>query len=397
MKLLILVNNPDFFLSHRLAVGLAALRAGIEVHVATPEKASVAAIRAHGFRFHPVPMERSRAGLAGEARTLLSILRIYRSLKPDIVHHVTIKPVLYGTLAARLSGIPAICNAVSGLGYVFIARGARSALVRRAVLLAYRALLSHRNMRVIFQNLEDRGMFLGRGIVRESESKLIRGSGADPERFRPSPEPEGIPVVILPARLLRDKGVEEFAAAAKLLRSKGVAARFVLVGDVDPGNPASLTAGDVADWVESGILEAWGFRKDMEAVFRQSHVVCLPSYREGFSKVLIEAAASGRPIVTTDVPGCRDIVREGWNGLLVPARDAEALARALATLLGDREARKRMGANGRQWVLDEFTEERVARDTLDVYRELRPDWRGGQEQAAGPRRDLGLQRAGSAG
>jgi glycosyltransferase involved in cell wall biosynthesis len=366
------------------------------VHVATPETASAAAIRAYGFRFHPVPMARSRASLIGEARTLLSIMRIYRSLRPDIVHHVTIKPVLYGTLAARLSGIPAVCNAVSGLGYVFIARGARSALVRLAVLLAYRALLSHRNMRVIFQNLDDRGMFLGRGIVRESESKLIRGSGADPEHFRISPEPEGIPVVILPARLLRDKGVGEFVSAAQLLKSRGITARFALVGDIDPGNPASLSARDVRGWLDAGILEAWGFRKDMDAVFRQSHIVCLPSYREGFSKVLIEAAASGRPIVTTDVPGCRDIVREGWNGLLVPPRDAEALARALAALIVDPSARKRMGANGRQWVLDEFTEERVVRETFDVYRELRPDWHEGQAPASAPQRAGTPQRVGSA-
>jgi glycosyltransferase involved in cell wall biosynthesis len=370
MKVLFLVNNPDFFLSHRLAIALAARKAGYEVHVATPERASAETIRSHGFTFHALPMDRSRASFGGELRTLLRIVRLYRSVRPDIAHHVTIKPVLYGTVAARIARVPAVCNAISGLGFVFLARGPKAFAVRSAVAAAYRLALRHSNQKVIFQNPDDRGTFLAKRFIRPSEAVLIKGSGADTEAFSPQPEPSGIPVVILPARLLRDKGVAEFVAAARELRARGVAARFALVGEADPGNPSSITAADLDAWAAEGVVEAWGFRRDMARVFSECHLVCLPSYREGFSKVLIEAAACGKAIVTTDTPGCRDMVEAGKNGLLVPVRDARALAEALLELIRDPARREAMGRDGRRRVLAEFSEAHVIDQTLDLYREL---------------------------
>jgi glycosyltransferase involved in cell wall biosynthesis len=219
---------------------------------------------------------------------------------------------------------------------------------------------------VVVQNEDDRAFVAGLGIVPEKRVVLVPGSGVETGRFAPAPEPEGVPVVLFPSRLLRDKGVEEFVAAARLLRARGVAARFVLVGDRDPENPASVPAQTLHAWTNEGVVEHWGWRDDMPAVYAQASVVCLPSWREGMSRALLEAAACGRAIVTCDVPGCRDVVADG-AGVLVPARDPQALAQALATLLADPAKRQALGVRARARALAEFSLERVVRDTLAIY------------------------------
>lgn len=372
-KLLFVVNDAASFLSHRLPLALAAQNAGFDVHVATPEGPAKNAILNAGLNFHSIPLTRSGSKPWQELNTLIALLRLYRRLQPALVHHVTPKPEIYGGIVARLAHVPAAVNAVTGLGYVFIARGFKAALLRSFVKLGYRVAFSHRNQRIIFQNPDDCALFLKAGIVTEKDTVLIKGSGVDISILIPLPEPEDTPLVILASRMLWDKGVKEFVAAAQALRVDGVNARFALVGDTDPGNPAAVPIAQLEAWRDDGIVEWWGRRNDMIPVFAQAHIVCLPSYREGLPRVLIEAAACGRAIVTTDAPGCREIVRHGENGLLVPVRDSKALADALRTLLKYPELRARMGKRGREIVVGDFSEERVIKETLSVYRELLKD------------------------
>ncbi len=370
MRILYVVNDANFFLSHRLPLALAAQGEGFDVHVATPLSDDAEKILAVGFTFHPIPLTRRGVHLGEELASVVALYRLYRKVKPDLVHLVTIKPVLYGGIAARLAGVPAVVSAVTGLGYVFIARGFKASLLRMIVKGAYRFALGHANGRVIFQNPDDRSSFLMSRLVDARQTVLIKGSGVDMAQFSPVPEPPGLPLVVFAARMLWDKGVGEFVDAARQLCDRGIKARFALVGDTDSGNPAAVPKSQLESWQQSDVVEWWGQHANMPMVFAKAHIVCLPSYREGLPKVLIEAAASGLPIVATDVPGCREIVRDGENGFLVPVRDATALAEALRRLIEDAELRRRMGAKGREIAMAEFSVERVVSETLDVYRQL---------------------------
>jgi len=369
-KLLFVVNDGPFFLSHRLPLAEAAREAGYEVHVATPEDAGTARIKDRGFAFHPIPLVRSGTRLSQEAGSFLALLRLYRALRPDIVHHVTIKPVLYGGLAARLARVPAVVHAVTGLGYLFVARTLKAAALRAAAKAVYRVALRHPRSRVIFQNRDDMAFFQEQALVRPGQAVLIRGSGVDMAAFAPRPEPEGTPVILFASRMLWDKGVGEFMGAARRLRERGVEARFVLAGDTDPNNPAGVPADRLASWRACGLAEFRGQCAQMAGVFAEAHVVCLPSYREGLPKVLVEAAACGRAIVATDVPGCREIVQPGVNGLLVPARDEAALADALQQLIEDPGRRRAMGRAGRRLAVEAFALDRVIAGTLGLYSDL---------------------------
>ena len=341
------------------------------MHVAAPaDEESQRTIEQEGFVFHAIQLSRSGMNPWREWSSIRSLAKLYGTLKPDIVHHVTIKPVLYGSLVARWLNVPCVVNGISGLGYIFIAPGIKAALIRAAVKCVYRAALGHPNATVIFQNPDDLGAFVRDHLVRRERTALVRGSGVDLTRFKPSPQPGGAILVVLPARMLWDKGVAEFVAAAGRLVADGVKARYALVGDSDPGNPAAVPPEQLNQWRREGIVEWWGHRDDMPEVFAQAHIVCLPSYREGLPKALIEAAACARPIITTDVPGCREIVHHNDNGLLVPARNAAALAAALKQLIEDGALRRRMGGRGRQRAEEEYSDQRVAREHLAVYRAL---------------------------
>ncbi|MFL5542566.1 MAG: glycosyltransferase family 4 protein [Longimicrobiaceae bacterium] len=366
--ILFVVNACWAFVSHRLPLARAAQRQGFTVHVAASSDETAAQLEKAGIHFHPLPISRKSRQPLRELRTFFALLLLYRRLRPDLVHHVTIKPILYGGLAARIARIPAVINAVAGLGYTFLARGQAASLFRDLVRFGYRRALSHSNQTVIFQNDDDRHEFVSRGLVHPRETALIRGSGVDPDEFTPAEAPAGRPLVVLPARLLWDKGVAEFVAAAAILKARGVEAQFALVGDPDPHNPASVTEADLAAWRASGAVEVWGRSEDMPEVFHRAHIACLPSYREGLPRALLEAAASGLPIVTTDVPGCREVVRDGHNGYLVPPRQAPALADALEKLIRDPVQRALMGRRGRALVLEQFTLDRVVSETLKLYR-----------------------------
>jgi len=370
LKLLFVVNAPEFFLSHRLPLALAARAAGHEVAVATGPGSAAASIVQLGFAHHALPLVRSGTNPLAEIRILWSLYQLLRRESPTVVHLVTIKPVLYGGLMARLAGVRGVLAAISGLGTVFLAKGSKAALLRRVVVVLYRHALGKANTRVVFQNADDRETFIQQRIVVPEKTVLIPGSGVDLADYPVLPEPKGRPVVTLAARLLRDKGIREFVEAIRLLKARGVDARFWLAGNTDPGNLTSLGDDEVAAWQREGLIEALGYRSDIASIFAQSNVVVLPSYREGLPKVLIEAAACGRAVVTTDVPGCRDAIDPGQTGLLVPVRDAEALAEAIETLLRQPERRLAMGRKARSYAEENFRVQLVVERHLAVYDSL---------------------------
>jgi len=370
-KLLYLVTEDWYFCSHRLPVARAARDAGFEVVVATRVTDHGPQIEAEGFKLVPIHLSRRSTDPLRELESIAELLRVYRRERPDVVHHVAVKPVLYGSVVARLSGVGATVNALAGMGYIFSSKRLRARLLRPFVVGAYRIALNRRSSRLILQNPDDAALLRELGVVRDAAHlEIIRGSGVDMTAYPVRPEPRGEPLVVLPGRMLWDKGVGEFVEAARLLRARGVRARFALVGGSDPENPATIPDAQLRAWREEGVVECWGFREDMPDVLASAHVVCLPSYREGLPKALIEAASCGRPIVATDVPGCREIVRHEDNGLLVPVREAAPLADALERLIADPDLRARLGARGRERVMNEFSEEHVIAATLRLYREL---------------------------
>lgn len=366
-KLLIIVNRPDYFLSHRKQIGLAAREAGYEVHIASVWHPAVTDIECLGFPFHELSVRRGTLNPLLELAGLLSILKLVRSLRPDLLHLVTMKPVIYGGLVARVLPVKGVVAAVAGLGSIFIGSSIKARLIRPLVSVLYILALRHQKMHVIFQNSDDKLALERLGALRPGQFSIFNGSGVDTANYVVSPEPDGPVVVALPARLLRDKGVIEFLEAAALLRQEYLPARFVLAGDVDEDNPEGLSLSEVADRCKSSGVEYLGFQQNMAAFMRSIHVVVLPSYREGMPKVLLEAAACGRPSVTTDTPGCRDAIVNEKTGLLVPLKDSHALASAIRRLVLDDELRRRMGESARELALEKFDVRKVVKAHLELY------------------------------
>jgi glycosyltransferase involved in cell wall biosynthesis len=365
-KLLFFVTEDYYFVSHRLPLAQAARVAGYDVVIVTRVREHGEIIRAAGLRV--VPFENARSGLNPfrEAATLLRLIAVYRRERPDIAHHVAMKPILYGTIAAACARVRLIVNAVAGLGWLFTSKAGLAAALKPLVRFCLRRVL-HRGVALV-QNPADRAVVAQLGVP-EGQIRCIAGSGVDLDRFRPQPSPAGPAMVLFPARLLWDKGLGEFIAAARLLREQGVAARFVVAGEPDAMNPAAVPLGQVQGWVHEGLIDYRGFVADMAPLVAAAGVVCLPSYREGLPKSLIEAAAAGKAIVTTDVPGCRDVVRDGENGLLVPPRDPKALAVALRRVIEDAALRDALGAAGRRRAEREFGLTAIVEQTLAIYGE----------------------------
>lgn len=370
VRILFVVNDAAFFVSHRLPLALAARGSGYEVIVATGGKEGADEIRRAGLEYRSLPLRRGGANPLRELKLVFAIARLFREVRPDIIHLVTIKPVLYGGLLSRLMRVPGVVMAVSGMGYLFVDR--RSGVLRRMAEVLYRYALNHPNGTVIVQNVSDRDQLRDMGALRRGQDVLIPGSGVDLEQYAASDVPDGVPLIVLPARMLWDKGVGEFVEAARMLRGRGINARFALVGPCDTENPAGVPLYQLEDWKESGVVEWWGARSDMPRVYSMASLVVLPSYREGLPKALLEAASSARAIVTTDAPGCRDVVEDGVNGRLVPVRDVGALAGAIAELISDREVLIRMGRRGREKAETNFGLTKVVEMHMNVYRSLCP-------------------------
>jgi glycosyltransferase involved in cell wall biosynthesis len=373
-RVLFVVNAEWYFVSHRLPLAEALHRRGYDVAVAAAEERGLGhRITEAGLRFIPIPVRRASMSIAADLRLLIALLRLYRRERPVLVHHVTIKPILYGALAAWMTGVPAVVNAVPGRGYVFGAQQGWRRWLRLPVLALYRFACRGARVRTIFQNEDDRDYFVGLGLAERSRTALIRGAGVNLRDFARSDEPDGVPQVVLASRLLWDKGVAEFVDAIRIVRSRGISCGAIIAGIPDDSNPNRVPVERLADWHKSGVIEWMGLCGDMPELLRRSAVVCLPSYYpEGVPKVLLEGAASGRPLVATDTPGCRDVVIDGVNGRLVPARNATALADALAELLQDAGLRRRYGHASRRLAEDHFGEDLVIGQTLAVYGELAP-------------------------
>lgn len=369
-KLLYLITEDWFFCSHFIERAVAAREAGYEVVVVTRERDHGDRIRAAGLRLVPLEFARRSVNPLRELGLLFEIWCIYRREQPQIVHQIAVKPILYGSLVARVTGVPLIINAPVGMGYAFSSTDRKARVLRPMIQFAYRMLMNPFGSRVIFENQDDLDSFVDSGFVRRSDSVKIRGAGIDLVRFAPKTAPLGTPLVVLTARMLRDKGIAEFVGAAQQLHEQGVSGRFVLVGDPDPGNLASISLSTLHAWNGCKGVEWWGWREDVAEVLSQASIVCLPSYREGLPKSLLEAAACGIPIVATNTTGCRDVVVDGENGILVPVRNVDALAAALKKLLQDANLRQLMGARGRLLAENEFSSERVIRETLAVYSQL---------------------------
>ena len=365
-----MVNAPEFFLSHRLPLAVAAQKAGYEVHVATADGLDVQGIQSQGFTHHIVPFARSGQNPLNELATLLCLVKLFRRVKPALLHLITIKPVLYGGIAARLAGIKSVVSAVSGLGTVFLADSAVAHIRRGLVTHLYRTAFKQKRLAVIFQNPDDRDALLGLKALKPEQARMIRGSGVALADYPCLPEPEGKTVVVMAARLLRDKGVFEFVEAARLLQGRGFSVEMRLVGSPDLGNPTSVTQQGVDQWESEGYVELLGYRENIAAQYTAANIVCLPSYREGLPKSLVEAAACGRAVVTTDVPGCRDAITPNETGLLAPVKNAGALADAIEHLVSQPELRKQMGQAGRALAEEAFAIEKIVGQHMSIYREL---------------------------
>lgn len=372
---LILFANTDWYLyNFRRSLALMLQASGFDVLLISPPGVYGQKLRDLGLHWQALPMDRRSLNPLREFILLWHLQRLFRREQPALVHSFTIKCAVYGSLAARMARVPARVSAVAGMGYIFASNAPKARLLRPLVRLLMRASLDGANARLVLQNPDDVALFRRAALVRSDRIRLIRGSGVDCQRFQAHDrvrDPTAPLRVLLAARLLWDKGLTEYVAAARMLRAEGRTIIFLLAGDPDPGNPAAVLEATVRAWVEEGMVDWLGHVDDMPALLTSVDVVVLPTfYREGLPKTLIEAAACGLPLVTTDVPGCREVVTDGVDGLLVPARDATSLARAIARLQDDPALARRLGTAARAKALAEFDERVVNAATLDVYREL---------------------------
>lgn len=363
MKILLFANTDWYLYNYRLPLAIALHQRGDEVVLLSPPGKYAKLFQEKDLRWIPFPIERKGMNPFSELMSIARLVNVFRTEKPAIVHFFTIKPVLYGSIAAHIVGIPIIVNAITGLGYIF---SDASYFLQELVKVLYR--IGLHDTKVIFQNSDDINTFIQNKMIFPGQANLIPGSGVDVNIFRPTIEPAGAPIIMLAGRLLRSKGIPEFVYAARQIQADGLLARFVIVGEPYPDNPDSIKPEELSAWEKEGLIEIWGWHDDMAEVIAKTSIVCLPTtYREGLPRLLTEAGACGRPVVATDIPGCRMIIRNGENGLIIPPGDREALIIALKTLIENPALRQEMGARGRKIVEQEFSVNRVISDTLDVY------------------------------
>jgi glycosyltransferase involved in cell wall biosynthesis len=367
-KILYLVSEDWYFVSHRLPMAHAARSAGYEVHVVTRIGNCAGQIEREGFRLHPIQWRRGSMNPFRFLRAVMETRRLYRQIRPDLVHHVALVPTIIGSAAAL--GLPlARLNALAGLGFVFTSATAKARAARWIANPLLGWLLKRPHTAALVQNLDDRSMVAQLGVPQERIA-LIPGSGVDVDVLTPLPEPDGPFTIGFVGRLLDDKGVRTLVRAHEILAERGLTVRTLLAGAPDPSNPASIPDRVLAGWRKRANLVLLGHVDDVRTVWAQAHVGILPSRREGLPKSLLEAAACGRPLIATDVPGCREIARQGVNALLVPADDPAALANAIETLMQDRDLRLRFGRASRQLVVNEFSSARIGSEIVALYARL---------------------------
>jgi len=375
LKVVLFANTDWYLYNFRRSLALALREAGYDVLLVSPAGPYGARLTEIGLRWIPAPMQRRSLNPLRELALVLWLRQLFIAEQADLVHGFTIKNAVYGSLAAQLAGVKARINAVAGMGYVYTSADTKARILRPLVSALLRLALTGRGARLILQNPDDVTFFEKTGLASGEQVRLILGSGVDCQRFFPSAsvaaETRTALRAVLPARLLWDKGIAEFVEAAREIKASGRKIDFLLAGHPDEGNPAAVPAEQVERWQKEGLLKWLGHVDDMPALFRSVDMVVLPSYREGLPKGLIEASACGLPIVTTDVPGCREVVTHGDSGFLVPVKDSKALSKAIGALADDAALRSRMGARARERSLNEFDEKIILQQTLAVYQELR--------------------------
>lgn len=367
-KLLFFISEDWYFCSHRKRLAQEALRKGFQILIVTRVGNFADEIKDAGFQLINLPIRRGGWNLLADLIILYRLCIIYRKEKPDLVHHVALKPILYGTMAAMISGVKCVVNAFAGLGHIFIASTKSYKVLRKILLIIMKCLFRRRKINIIFQNDDDRQIFLQQRVVPFKKTSIIRGSGVELDIFYPSygliKQP---PLIVLVGRMLKTKGVEDFTQAARILKNRGKNIQMVLVGPTDDENPASIPNKTLLKWKMRGYVDYWGERSDIARIYRSSTLAVLPSYREGLPKSLMEAAACGVPMVAYDVPGCREIVRPFTTGLLVPKGDVTSLANAIERLLDDSQLRKRCSINAQMIAKKEFDQSKVIAATLSIY------------------------------
>ena len=363
-----LVTEDWYFLSHRLPMARAALAAGYDVHVVTHVAEGAAAIEAQGFRLHRVVWKRGSVNPLAFLANIAAVRRVYRALDPDLVHHVAVQPSIVGSLAA--GGLRSLrLNALTGLGFAFSSQTPKARLMRPLLRALLRHVLGHPRASVLVQNGDDRAAVEALGIA-PARIALIAGSGVETDRLTPLPEPAGPVTMAYVGRLLDYKGVRTLVAAHDILTRRGQAVRLLIAGERDPANPDSIPEREIAGWGERPGISLLGHVEDIRTVWQAAHIGVLASRREGLPKSLLEAAACGRAIVASDVPGCREIARPDVNALLVPPDDPPALADAIARLAKDADMRRRFGAAGRRLAESEFSADKIGRETCALYDRL---------------------------
>lgn len=371
-RVALVANTAWYFYNFRLEF-LRFLRArGFELLLVAPEDQYSAKLRELGFSFRSLDLKRRSLNPLGEFLTLLDTYKIYREYKPDIVHHHTVKCVLYGTIAARLSGVHRVLNSVTGLGHLFLSDSIRIRVIRKCLLWVYRLFSRGKCFRFLFQNSDDLELFRRLGIVKAGSYVLIRGSGVDTKRFVPlyRQESECAPRLLFASRLLREKGIYELVEALRQLRRAGLRFEFRCAGTADEGNPSAIRREDLDSWEREGIVHFLGHLDSIDEEICAADIVLLPSWREGVPKILLEGASAGKALLATDVPGCREVVEHGKTGWLVPARNPEALAEGLRILISDPALRLRLGSAAREKVVREFDQDLIHQKTSEIYDEL---------------------------
>jgi len=346
----------------------AARAAGFEVHVATRVDRRAERVKAEGFCLHPVGWQRGSLNPFELARVVREVRAVYRNLKPDIAHHVALPATVVGSMAA--TGLPVVClNAMTGLGTLFISDALSHRLVRSALRPALRSLLSRRRSAVLVQNRDDESLMASLGVQRQ-QIALIPGSGVDVDEMTPAPEPGGPIAVAFVGRLVESKGIRPLVAAHARLVERGRDIHLLIAGTPDAANPSSISLEEIERWKAQRNLSYLGFVEDIPGLWRKAHIAVLPSHREGLPLSLIQAAACGRPLIATDVPGCRAIARQNVNALLVPRDNVEALAQAIDCLAADGPLRRSFGAASRKLVEEEFSSERIGAKIVALYHRL---------------------------
>ncbi|WP_428737637.1 glycosyltransferase family 4 protein [Sulfurimonas sp.] len=366
-KILYIINVDWFFISHFLPIGLEGLQRGYEVHIACGITDKKEYLESLGFIVHPLQLSRSGTSIKTELKTMIEVYKIIKDTQAHILELLTIKPILYGGIASRFLKIPKKVFYITGLGYVFIAKGFKGFIIRNIVKTMYKLAISGENNSIITENIFDKGLIESLNTVQEKQITIIRGAGVDIQKYKFIQEDTSKVTVAMACRLLKDKGVMEYIQAAKKLKLDGFDVSFELYGDVDHFNPATLTNDDLIQIKTEGFVKVHGFSSDISGVFSKANIVVLPSYREGLPKVLLEAAACGRAIVTTDVPGCRDAIEPNVTGLLCKVKDVNSLADTMKQLILDDALRIQMGQAGRDLAQKEFDIAKVVQKHFKLY------------------------------